>query len=143
FVALAADEDVKLVKSDGTIEISIGDEPFATYHFKNYKKPFLADLRAPRGTVVTRSLEKEAVTDHPHHKGLWVSVDQVNEHRHWMEAQTIRTEKIEIVKAEGNPASFRVVNVWLDDNDKPLLKETTTVAISGDRLVAYDIVLEP
>ena len=29
FVALAADEDVKLVKSDGTIEISIGDEPFA------------------------------------------------------------------------------------------------------------------
>ena len=141
--ASAANDMVHLKKSDGRVEITIGDKPFATYHFEGFKKPFMIDLRAPNGTIVTRSLEKEAVTDHPHHKGLWLSVDEVNESRHWMEAQLIETKSVEILKAEGDPAKFRVENVWLNDDKKPLLKETTTISVSADRLVSYDVTLTP
>jgi len=137
--ASAAEPVVTLKQGDGTIDVTIGDQPFATYHYKGFKKPFLADLRAPQGTVITRSLDKEAVTDHPHHKGLWISVDEVNEHKHWAEDQPIRTEKVEILEATGNPAAFRVVNTWLDEHGQPLLDEVTVVRIFADRLVACDI----
>ncbi|HEX6983856.1 MAG TPA: DUF6807 family protein, partial [Planctomycetaceae bacterium] len=145
-VATAADETVRLqITPDNyrTVEITIGGEPFATYRFEGFEKPFLADLRAPGGTVVTRPLDKEAVTDHPHHKGLWASVDEVNGHKHWMGREPIRTEGVEILEAEANPAAFRVRNVWLDGDGQPLLKETTTVRVSADRVVAYDIALSP
>ena len=142
-LASAAEGQVRLEQSDGKIAITVGGEPFTTYHAKGFDKPFFIELRTPDGTIVTRSLEKEAVTDHPHHKGLWASVDEVNEHKHWMEGQPIRTEKVEILKAEGDPASFRVVNTWLDKGGKPLLKETATVSVYADRVIAYDMSLTP
>lgn len=134
---------VRLERNDGAIEITINGEEFATFHSEGYDKPFIEDLRAPGGIVVTRSLEKEAVTDHPHHKGLWASVDEVNENRHWMEAQPIRTKNVEILKAEGDPASFKMTNIWLGENEKPVLREETTVSISADRVVSYDMQLSP
>jgi hypothetical protein len=142
-LSLAADDAVHLEKSKGAIEITIGGEKFATFHYEGFEKPFMEDLRAPGGIVVTRSLEKEAITDHPHHKGLWASVDEVNANRHWMEAQQIKTESVEILKGDGDPAQFRVSNVWLDDQHKPLLKEETTISVSSDRVVSYDMNLSP
>lgn len=142
-LAAAADDAVRLKESEGKIDVTIAGQPFATYHVKGFDKPFFIELRAPDGTIITRSLEKEAVTDHPHHKGLWASVDEVNEHKHWMEGQPIRVEKLDILKAEGNPASFRVVNAWLDKSEKPLLRETTTVSIYADHTIAYDMTLTP
>ncbi len=144
FVA-AADKPgpVRLEKADGTVEITIGGAPFATYHFKGYEKPFLAPLRTAGGVAVTRSLDKEAITDHPHHKGLWVGVDEVNGNRHWMEAQPVRNETVEIVKAEGDPAVFKAVQRWIGKDGKPVLTETDTVSVSADRLVAYDLALTP
>lgn len=143
-LATAAEGAVKLREADGKIEVTIGGEPFAAYHFANdFKKPFFIGLRAPDGTVITRSLEKEAVTDHPHHKGLWASVDEVNEHKHWMEGQPIRVEDLQVLQAEGDATSFRVFNVWLDKDGQPLLRETTTVTVSADCVIAYDIALSP
>lgn len=134
---------VRLQRNDGAIDITIDGEEFAALRFEGYEKPFLEDIRAQGGVVVTRSLKKEAVTDHPHHKGLWVSVDEVNESKHWMEAQPIRTKDVEILKAEGNPASFKIANVWHDKKDQPLLREETTVHVFSDRVVAYDMTLSP
>jgi len=134
---------VRLLRNDGAINITIDGEEFATFRFEGYEKPFLEDLRAPSGVVVTRSLKKEAVTDHPHHKGLWASVDEVNESKHWMGAQPIRSLSVEILKAEGNPALFKTSNVWHDAHDQPLLLEETTVSVFSDRMVAYDMTLSP
>jgi hypothetical protein len=142
--ATAADAGVvQLKKSAGAIEVLIDGEKFTTFHFEGYDKPFFEDLRAPGGVIVSRSLEKEAVTDHPHHKGLWASVDEVNENRHWMEAQAIRTKQVEVLKAEGNPASFKVANVWLDGSQQPLLREETTINIFAARVIGYDMRLSP
>ncbi|MGC1272998.1 MAG: PmoA family protein [Planctomycetaceae bacterium] len=146
-VAHAAEPVVSLQQTDGAIEITIGNQPFAAYRYQGFKKPFLADLRAPDGTVITRSLDAEAVTDHPHHKGLWISVDEVDEHKHWKEDQRILAHRVNVVaKQDGDPsepAEFRVVNHWLGNGGVPLLKESTTFRIFPDRLVAADIRLTP
>ena len=134
---------VRLEKTDAAVEISIGGEPFAVYQFQGYEKPFLAPLRTAGGIAVTRSLDKQAVTDHPHHKGLWVGVDEVNGNRHWMEAQPVRTKSVEVVTAEGDPAVLKAVHDWIGKDGKPVLTETDTISIFSDRLVAYDMALTP
>ena len=142
-VAAAAEPVVSLSETPGAIEVTIGDKPFATYIRRGFKKPFFIDLRAPDGTIVTRSLEEDAVTDHPHHKGLWIGVDEVNEHKHWKEDQIVVCRRVEVrTKQDGDPqepAEFRVGNEWQDADGKPLLRETTTYRIFPDRLIAADI----
>lgn len=138
----AANKSVHLKKQNGTLAITIDDKPFATLVSEGYAKPFINKIRGPAGTIVTRPV-KNSVTEHPHHKGLWVAVDEVNELKHWREANKIRTESVEILTANGNPARYRIHNVWLDAEEKPLLDETSTVSIFADRLIAYDIKLTP
>ncbi|AMV17737.1 hypothetical protein VT03_07575 [Planctomyces sp. SH-PL14] len=79
--------------------------------------------------------------DHPHHKGIWFSIDEVNKIKFWAEQGTIRTAGVEIVKAEGNPAVLRYTSHWLGADEKPVLTETTTVQIFPNRLMAFDFVL--
>lgn len=141
-VAQADKKTVQLEKQDGTLAITIDGKPFATLVYKGYKKPFLDEIRAPGGTRVTRPVEN-SITEHPHHKGLWVAVDEVNELKHWREGNRIRTESVEIVKADGNPAVYRIHNLWLDNEGRPVLSETSTARIYTDGLIAYDIQLSP
>ena len=145
--AATARDPVELHPQDGKIAVIIDGQPFATYVHEGYKKPFLINIRAPDGTIVTRSLDKEAITDHPHHKGLWVAIDEVNELGHWKEAHAIRTKSAgKLINAEAkgdDPTRFHVVNEWLDAEGNPVLLEKTTVRITPDRLIAYDIELTP
>jgi len=108
---------------------------------------------APLAAVVVRlinddpSPSKDRVTgdkyDHPHHKGIWFSVDEINEHRHWMEGSLVRTQSVELKKSGTSAAELHFVNHWLDKKEQPLLIETTTVTITSDRLLIYDTVLAP
>lgn len=77
--------------------------------------------------------------DHPHHKGVWISVDEVHGIKFWNEDSPIRNQEVEIVKAKGNPAIMRVTNHWMGRDDKPILEETTTIHIFANRLMAYQI----
>lgn len=138
----AADKDaaqqVKLEKKDNTIEVTIGGKPFTTYQTsKDLPKPFFAPVRAADGAIITREVGKPG--DHPHHKGIWVAVDEVNEVDFWAEKGKIVNHSVELVKPEGNPAKLRVVNHWLGDDGKPVVTETTTIRIFGNRLMIYDI----
>jgi len=77
--------------------------------------------------------------DHPHHKGIWTSVDEVNGIKFWNEDGQIQLKTTEIVTAEGNPAVFKQVSHWLDDDGNPLVEESTTVEIFANRLMRFDI----
>lgn len=136
--ATAGEPTVKLTPKTDTVEIAVAGEDFATYHFaKSLPKPFLLPVRAPGGVVVTRSLDNPE--DHPHHKGIWCSVDEVNEIKFWAEKGRIENVSVKPLVAEGNPAKLAVVNHWLGDDGKPLLIESTTISIYANRLLSYDM----
>jgi hypothetical protein len=75
--------------------------------------------------------------DHPHHKGIWFSIDEVNDIKFWNEDGRIINQSVEIVSTDSDPAVLKVVNHWVDEKDQPVLKETTTIRIHSNRLIDY------
>ncbi len=77
--------------------------------------------------------------DHPHHKGVWLSIDEVNDIKFWAEQGVIKNAGVELLEARGNPAQLRVTNHWLAEDGQPLVIETTTISVFPNRLFVYDI----
>jgi hypothetical protein len=120
------------------VVVSIGGEEFTVFNTSHEKpKPFFFPVRGPGGTVISRPLDKPA--DHPHHKGIWISVDEINGLKHWAERARIENVSASALVPSGNPAKLQIVNHWLDAEGKPVLTETTIVSIFANRLMAFDI----
>lgn len=133
-----ADDAVKLEKKESTVVVTIGGKEFTLYNTdKSLPKPFFSPVRAADGTIITRGLEKPE--DHPHHKGIWCSVDEVNEIKFWAEKGKIENASVELTVPQGNPAKMKVVNHWLGTDGKPLLIETVSVSLFANRLMIYDL----
>ncbi len=77
--------------------------------------------------------------DHPHHKGVWNSIDEVNDIKFCAEQGKIATASVEVVKGNGNPVELKVVNHWLGEDGQPLLKEEARITVDARRLFTYDI----
>ncbi len=138
-------------KDSEHVEVLIGENVFAVMnHGKNWNKPFLFPVSAPDGTNILRDIiptEKEQGsskegTDHFHHKGVWVSVDSVNDEKlnFWHEKAKIVSNKIEYATNQDHSGRLTIHNTWMQD-DKPLLKETTMATFYPSRLVTYHIEL--
>jgi len=137
-LAAAAKGTVRLEKKGDTVLVSLDGSELAVYQTsQKYPKPFFSPVRSEGDTIVTRSLE--GAKDHPHHKGIWVAIDEVNGIKYWAEKGKIVNAKVDIVSAEGNPAKMRVTNHWLGNDGQPILIETTDIAIYPKRLFSYDI----
>ena len=136
--AFSADATVRLKRGKDSVKVTVNGKPFATYNTSSkLPKPFFLPVRGPQGTVITRSLEHQE--DHPHHKGVWVAVDEINEVRFWAEKGKIVNRKISLDRKQGNPAVMVVTNDWLGDDGKPIVVETTQISIFANRLFSYDI----
>jgi hypothetical protein len=130
--------EVKLEKKGDTVEATIDGQPFTAFNFaKEQAKPYFWPVRAADGTVITRGLENPK--DHPHHKGIWLAIDEVNGIKFWAEKGKIENQDIELVAPHGNPARMQVVNRWLGEDGRPVLIESTLISIFADRLMTYDI----
>lgn len=135
-VAEAAPVEIK--QSGSKYNVTIDGKAFATYNTSpDLPKPFFSPVRAADGTVITRSLVDPE--DHPHHKGIWVAVDEVNEVDFWAEKGKIKNTDVKLVKASGNPAVMQVTNQWLGEDGKPIVTEKTVISIYANRLLTYNI----
>lgn len=135
---------VKLVDqpADKSISIQIGAQEFAQYLMKpNQPKPYMFPVRGADGTVLTRPIQQRAPGqgDHPHHKGIWVAIDEVDGIKFWAEAGKIVTRSSKVLVAEGNPATFQVVNDWNASDGRTVVTESTTISVFANRLLSYDI----
>lgn len=127
-------------KDGKSFAVQIEGKDFAVYRTNSGKelpKPFLLPVRASDGTILTRSLE--GPEDHPHHKGVWVAVDEVNGIAFWAEKGKIATVSSEAKSVSGKPAQLKVENVWMSLDDKPAVTEETLITFFPNRLVTYDI----
>jgi hypothetical protein len=133
--------EVNIVQEDGKLLVSVGDAEFATYIYSDeFRKPFFLPVKVADGTVLTRKLNDPDDDDHPHHKGVWVAVDEIEGIKYWVERGRIANRAVTVVNATGNPAIIEVTNDWKNvADDASVITEQTRISIFANRLMAYDI----
>ena len=138
--AQAQETTVSLKQADDQISISIGGKPFTVFNYgKSLPKPYFLPVHAPNGTVISRPLDDPQDKDHPHHKGIWVSVDEVNGVKFWNEDGRIKNVAVKVLSPSGPHAKFQTTNHWLAADGSPIVAEESTVTIHGNHVIAYDI----
>jgi len=144
FNTASAADKVAIAQDATTLSITIDGQPFATYNFgENLAKPYLLPVRTASGTVINRALDDASDADHPHHKGMWNAIDEVNEVKFWAEKGVIRNVAIKTLIAEGATAAFEAVNEWRHpETGVPQLTETAIITVHPNRLLVYDMRLK-
>jgi hypothetical protein len=77
--------------------------------------------------------------DHPHHKGVWNSVDEVSGVNFWNEDGRIETVSVNPSPAAGDVVGLDVINHWIGADGKPLLEEKARITVDADRLFTYEV----
>ncbi|MEP3481850.1 MAG: PmoA family protein [Fuerstiella sp.] len=136
---------------ENRLEILIGDQTLGILnHGSKWNKPFLFPLYAKNGKNVLRDIvptkadqgSSKQGTDHFHHKGVWVSVDSVNDERlnFWHEDDRVVCDSVDHEVLENGAGQIVIKNRWLQ-GQQTLLSEVTTITIRPDRLLTYQIQL--
>jgi len=139
------------------IDINIDGKPFTTFWSgAEVNKPYLWPLRTADGKVITRRWPMEQDTgeshDHPHHRGLWFSYDDVNGIHFWGNdpseaAKDPKTGKIVVQKASLRGGKVQTLTTdfdWKGPDGKVVLREHRITTISSDpqlRIMDFDITL--
>jgi hypothetical protein len=140
--AMSADT-VDLKQSGPTTEITVNGKPFATYNAgDDWPKPFLLPVRTPSGVIANRDLDDKSDADHPHHKGMWNAVDEVNKVQFWAEKGPIRNKSVKVIATGGTTGQLEVINDWQHPETKvPQLTETAVISFHPNHLIVYDMTL--
>lgn len=132
---------VQMTDKKDRIEITYQGKPFAVLKLnKNGKlpKPYMYPVRYPGGPVLTRPIAVKG-NDHPHHKGIWVAVDEVNGVRFWAEKGKIITKSANIVRSKLQPPQIHIVNEWKAPSGKTEVTEDTLITVFPGPTLDYRI----
>lgn len=141
-------------QSADKVEVTVDGKPFTTFHYgPDTMKPYLAPLRSPSGTVVTRKwpMEESAgeTRDHPHHQGLWFTHGMVNDVDFWANVKPgpkfgkVVVDKVK-TKGGGKSGEIQFEGKWLGPDGNALLKESRRMIVHSDpanRIIDFDITL--
>jgi len=123
------------------VEVLYADKLLTAYcYFDSTEKPVLFPIKTVSGVTVTRGypvaprLGERA--DHPHHVGLWMNYENVNELDFWNNSfatsadkksqyGSIRHQKILKSETRKDDATLIVLSHWVNSEGKVLLEETT------------------
>ncbi|WP_010586055.1 DUF6807 domain-containing protein [Schlesneria paludicola] len=137
--AARAEEPVTIESNPDGLVVKIQGEEFTVFHNDpSQAKPYFWPVKAADGTILTRPIDPNE-KDHPHHRGMWLSVDEVNDIRFWAERGKIVNR--EVKSSSGNPAKIHLRNEWLKSEGVPTLLEQTTISIYPNRLITYETTL--
>ncbi|MDA0284178.1 MAG: PmoA family protein [Planctomycetota bacterium] len=134
--------ELKMNPDTKTVAVTVNGRDFSTFNFADAQpKPYMWPVRGSDGTILTRPIITDRTQgDHPHHKGVWVAVDEVGGVKFWAEDGKIANRGVKLTVASGNPARMQVINDWLDPEGKAVVRETTEISIRENGLLSYDIV---
>lgn len=132
-----ANETVSFVQREGALEILVGDQPFATYVYRDatIPRPFFANIHAPNGVRVTRAFPAGPDDDHGDmHPGLWMSFGDLNGHDFWRnKARTQHLRFVEPPQGGDGKGAFAVENAYVSEDGETIATETVRYAIVVDQ----------
>lgn len=138
--------DVTISEADGKAVVKIDGELFTEYVFTGHSKPILYPIIGPTGVEMTRNYPmKEDVDnearDHPHHKSLWFTHDDVNKVQFWMEYTSPRSKakpgKIVQTAMKIDGDTIRTENSWLSPEGKAVCKDVREVTFGTTDVGRY------
>lgn len=136
-----AEDLVTLEQQADGIVVKIRGEEFTVFHHGPLlPKPYFWPVRGPGGAILTRPIDPNE-KEHPHHRGIWLAVDEVNDIKFWAERGQIATRNVK--STSGNPGTIHLTNEWLGIDGAPTLIERTMISIHPNRLITYDFTLSP
>ena len=136
-----AEERVTIEPNQEGIVVKIGGEEFTVFHHgPSLPKPYFWPVRGPGGAILTRPIDPNE-KEHPHHRGIWLSVDEVNDVKFWAERGRINTRDVKF--HSGNPGTIHLINDWIGIDGTPALIETTKISIYPNRMITYDVIVAP
>ncbi len=147
-------QPVKLTRTGSTIEVTVGGQPFTTYHFESeVAKPYFQPLRTPQGTVITRAypvgntIPPEHVKDadiEPHQRPMYFGHGNIDGLDFWGEAAFAKFSdgtafgrtvfrKIEAMESGAESGTLRAAFDLVSPNGRVLAGEVQSFVIRGDR----------
>ncbi|HEV7350641.1 PmoA family protein [Telluribacter sp.] len=136
------------------VEVTVDGKPFTSYIYPGpdkLKKAVLYPIRTSHGTLVTRGWPMDPRAgervDHPHHVGVWLNYEDVNQHDFWNNSNTppkpngtygtIVHTGVKSMKSGKRKGELSVTADWLDKNGNVMLKENTTYVFGavGERRI--------
>ena len=119
----------QITRRSDRLEISFNDKPVANYFFRHEKvwRPFLANVRTPGGTVVTRTYPPAAADpqDHPDmHPGISLGFANLNGVNFWHNREgRVRHVEFTEIRANHEEAFFMASNRYVDRGGDELCSE--------------------
>ncbi len=136
-----AGEKVEFESTESALKITIDGQMFTAYQVSpELPKPFFMPVKTQSGVEVNRALNDASDADHPHHKGIWNSVDEVNGIKFWKEDGPIRNVSLRVIESGGPIGVFEAVNEWRHpETGVPQVTEKAVITIHANRLVVYEM----
>ena len=143
----AADKTVKLVRADNRdVKCYIGNELFTVYRVQpDQPKPYFYPVVGPSGkrmTYMFPPVRPKRGEYHPHHRSVWIAVDEVNGVDFWGEKGKIVNRQIRFLAPSGRAARFLAVNDWMAQDGTPVVRERTEFRIYPDRTIGVLLTFE-
>jgi hypothetical protein len=146
----SAKTSVEFVQGDDKIDVLFGGELFTSYMYSTeMTKPILYPIHSPSGIVMNRGfpfveVEGEA-KDHPHHTGVFFTVDEVNGNAFWNTAtpppQIVHVQVTE-QKGGAGEGTLSTILHWVGKSGETLLEEKRTmVFIPGSDMNIIDFTM--
>jgi Methane oxygenase PmoA len=161
-------EPVKLARKGDSIDVSIGGQPFTTFHFEpEYSKSFLRPLRTANGVIVTRQIPvgNEIPPEHehdeslePHQRALYLGHGDINGYSFWVERVfskyyhtpslkygRVVFRKLDEMKSGQDSGVIRATFDMQDEDGKTFAEQTQQYKFTGDaqnRMVDCEYVIK-
>lgn len=146
------------ISQDGDhINVAINGQPFTNFYTGDpYPKPFLHPLHSADGRIVTRAFPMQKVDgetrDHPHHRGLFVGLGDINGINFWENEKAYTTPNRgtmilaapAILKAGAHLGSIEANFSWRDPKGQEMMTEHRIMTFSGtndERVIDFDMTL--
>ncbi|KAA5541063.1 hypothetical protein FYK55_19400 [Roseiconus nitratireducens] len=138
--------DVQIQDDGSKAVVTIDGQPFTEYRYTGYAKPILYPVYGPGQKPMTRNypmvkgVDNEA-TDHPHHKSIWYTHDEVNHVRFWMEngegeaSPDVGTQVQTSLKIDGD--TIVATNDWVDAKGEVICSDRRTLSFGTDDSARY------